>query len=366
MKFEEILVDLLDIPKMMLGCLKYYLSIEGKDLLSKAQISIKKGNIARAIFIGHSYNYFASMIPFYYINSRIRHNNENFLTKDQKIKCDVIESDDFVNGFALKKVFSNTVFILVSLSGESPQIKESIIKLQEAGIQKSQIWAITNNLNSFVAQYSGFSFPLNAGAENIIGTKSYVANILVQYIIARLFYGDDSINAKLEDEIRQLIFEIKFYGQDWESHTKNLINFIGQDFQFLYFISKGCSLSSAYQGALHCKEYTRTFGEGISLGLFMHGPFQIVSDSFRCVLIVGDEISSEETINLMEIITRKMGSGKLILINNSRNLSSLGRGNPNVFVFEHTTKNPYLAPIFEIIVLQFLLLNMAQIKGVID
>lgn len=365
MNFDSILDDLLEIPKMMLSCLKFYLSPEGEILLKKALKFVNEKKITRIIFIGHSYNYFASMIPNYYINSRFRNNLEKSCNLTEGRKCDSIESDDFVNGFEPKNSTTETIFVLVSLSGESLQIRESVIKLNDLNVEKNQIWAITNNPDSFLAKNSGFIFPLYSGSENIVGTKSYVANILVQYLVARLFCGESTINNKLEDDIRQLVFEIKFYGQDWENHTKNLIDFIGQDYQFLYFISKGCSMASAYQGALHCKEYTRKFGEGISLGLFMHGPFQIVNDNFRCVLIIGDEVSVEETINLMELITRKMGSGKVILINNSRNLSSLGRGNSNVFVFEHTTKSPYLAPIFEIIVLQFLLVNMAKIRGVI-
>ena len=125
----------------------------------------------------------------------------------------------------------------------------------------------------------------------------------------------------------------------------------------MFFISKGASLSSAYQGSLNFKAYTRTFCVAISSGLFIHGPFLIVDETFRCILILGER--------LIDLITKK-GSGKMILLNNSRRISSVGRSNKNIFVFEHTTENTYLAPIFEIIVLQFLIFQIAKLQGVIE
>jgi glucosamine 6-phosphate synthetase-like amidotransferase/phosphosugar isomerase protein len=365
MSYLSVVEDLIQIPKALSSCLRHYLSEEGMERFKKAQQILSKNKFNRIIFLGHSYNYFASMIPFFYLNSRYRCEFDAITQNFNKKECLNIEIDEFRYDLTMKSYLQESIFVLVTRSGQSPQILKGYEKLREANIPSEQIWTITNNEQSFISQNCPIVFPLHAGEEQIIGTKSYVNTILVSYIIARLFWGEDPLPPKLEDEIRQLIFEIKFYGQDWEYHTKNLTEFIGQDYQFLYFISKGCSMASAHLSALFSKTYNRTFGEGISIGLFLHGPFQIVDDTFRCVLITGDETSVEETIKLMELITKKIGTGKLISINNSRNLSALGRGNPNVFVFEHTTKNTYLAPIFEIIVLQFLILQMAKKKGII-
>ncbi len=239
--------------------------------------------------------------------------------------------------------------------------------MKEKEIPPQNIWGISNNSDSFLAKclHPEYFFPINSGQEEVIGTKSYINSILVLNLVSRFILGESSICSKLEEEIRQLVFEIKFYGQDVEFHTRELVKFLGDDFNFLYFISKGASLSTAYQAAQSCTAYTRTFSEGISMGLFLHGPFQIVDDTFRCVLVIGDDTSIESTIDLMDLITKKIGKGKVILINNSRKLSSMGRANENIYVFEHTITNPYLAPMFEIIVIQYLLLEQAKKRGVI-
>ena len=356
LRFDAILEDFLAIPKALLRCLRYYLS-DGARVLNKLQEYVKTKPIQRIIFIGHTYNYFASIIPYYYITQKLNP-REKF--------CAIYEVADFLNYFNPTKYFSNCLFIFISESGESIQIRQSIEKLKQKNINPEHICGISNNPDSFLAKNSHYYFPMKSGTQEVIGSISYITTILVVQFIARAFMNEKPIPPKLEEEIRNLIFETKFYCTDWEFHLKSINDFLGVDYNRLYFISKGSSLSTAYQGALNSKSYARIFGQGFNIGLFLHGPFQLVDDSFRCILIISDNTSIEDTLRLIDMITKKLGSGKVVCINNSRELSSLGRANPNVWVFEHTTTNSYLAPIFEILVVQFLLLDQALRRGVIE
>jgi glucosamine 6-phosphate synthetase-like amidotransferase/phosphosugar isomerase protein len=356
LQFDHILDDFKTIPKAMLKCLRYYLSPEGKNRLNAIKSFVQEANIQKLVFIGHSYNFFASYIPYYYINRR-------------KKSCEIYEGDEFLHYFTPRKFAQKTAYCFVSHSGQSSQIVQSIKKLQNSNLNPQKIWGVSSNMDSFIAQNSHFFLPTIVESEEVIGTKSYINAILVLYFIARAFMNREVITSKIEEEIRQLIFEIKFYSQDWNFHVKSLTKFLGVDYDFLYFISKGASLATAYRGAFSVKSYTRIYGEGTNIGLFLHGPYQIIQsnpESFRCVLYIGDESNMEDTVRLIEMVSKTLGSGKVMLINNSRELSSLGRSNENVWVFEHTTKNPSLAPIFEIIVLQYLTLDQALRRGVIE
>ena len=358
LKLESIVEDFQTMPKALLKCLRYYLSPEGAARFKKIPDFIKSKSIRRIIFIGHSYNYFASQIPF------------NYISRHGKIKnAQIYEVDEFLHYFTPRKFCQHSIFCFISHSGNSNEIKLSIEKLIKAKINPLNIWGVSNNENSCLEGYSDLFFPSVSGQDKVIGTKSYINTILVLYFIARTFMDQKTITNQLEEEIRQLIFEIKFYGNDWEFHVKSLTEFLGTSYEFLYLISKGASLATAYQSAVSFKSYTRTYGEGSNIGLFLHGPFQIVQshpESFRCVVIVGDEINMEDTVRLIDIVSKKLGSGKVILINNSRELSSLGRSIEKVWVFEHTTKNPFLAPIFEYIVIQYLILDQSLRRGVIE
>lgn len=352
----------MSIPGALLRCLRNYISPEGHAILSKFQGFCEDANISRMILVGHSYNYFASLIPYYYINSSINVKVQQAKKKKPR-ECIIFEADEFMTYLHPHKFDQNSVFIFISRTG-STQIYQGIDKLHQFGIDPQKICCVSNN--SELQAKCNFFFPLYCGDEKVIGSNSFPTDILVLYFITRAFMNQDIIPRQIEDEIRQMIFEIKFYQQDWEFHVSSLNDFLGVDYDFLYFISKGTSLATAYQGALNSKAYLRLFGEGINIGLFLHGPIQIVDDSFRCLLIVSDETSIDDTISLINLVSKRLGSGKVILINNSRALSSLGRANENVWVFEHTTKNPFLAPIFEMVVLNYLFLDQALRRGVIS
>ncbi len=357
LQFKSVVEDFQTIPTVLLECLQYYLSPEGSALLQEIQNYIVVNSLQRIIFVGHSYNYFAAHIPFYFINQHHK-------------TCEIYEIDEFVKFYRPEKDSARTksVFVFISHSGNSLQIQQGITRLHEGQISPQRIWSITNATSSFLATHTHFTLPSFAGKERVIGTKSYVLGILISFFLARAFLELTIIPQSIEKEIRQLIFEMKFYAQDWEYHVQTLTEFLGIDYEYLYFISKGASLATVYQAAIGCKSYAQTYAEGTNIGLFLHGPYQIVQrnpESFRCVLVVGDESSLEETVRLIRIVSKQLGSGKVMLINNSRALSALARSNKNVWVFEHTTTSPYLAPIFEYIVIQYLLLDLALRKGIV-
>jgi len=344
-----------------MACLRYYLSPEGKAKLETFRRYVRQAQIKRLIMIGHSYNFFATNVPYYYVQARNKaqkQKNPQFIP----VECMRLETDEFMQFFNPFRFGEKTMYIFISKTG-SVQTLDALDKLSRAGISTGQIGILSNN--SDLESRCGFFFPIVSGEEEVIGTKSYVNAILTLYFLIRAAMDEDSIPRQVEDEVRQLIFEIKFYGQDWEFHVKSLNDFLGVNYDFLYFISKGSSMATAHQAALNCKSYTHTYGEGSNIGLFLHGPFKIVNDMFRSILIIGDESNFDDTVKLIELVSKRLGSGKVILINNSRQLSSMGRANNNVWVFEHTTKNPYLAPIFEIVVLLYLFVDQALRRGVI-
>ncbi|MHA1521974.1 MAG: hypothetical protein ACTSRK_17495 [Promethearchaeota archaeon] len=360
-QYQDALDSFLQIPSSLLQCLRNYISPEGKALLQEFSQQCEKPEIKRLILIGHSYNYFASIIPYFYINSSINVQ----VQQAKKVKCReciIFEADEFMTYVNPIKYSPCSMFIFISRTG-STQIHQGIKKLLQHGISKDRICCVSNN--NELQSLCKYFFPIHCGEEKVIGSKSFPTDILVLYFITRAFMNQDPIPRKIEDEIRQMIFEIKFYQQDWEFHVKSMNDFLGVDYDFLYYISKGTSLSTAYQGALNSKAYLRIFGEGIKIGLFLHGPVQIVDESFRCILLVSDETSIKDTVNLINLASKRLGSGRVVLINNSRTLSSLGRANKNVWVFEHTTRNPFLAPIFEMVVLNYLFLDQALRRGVI-
>jgi hypothetical protein len=96
---------------------------------------------------------------------------------------------------------------------------------------------------------------------------------------------------------------------------------------------------------------------------FRFGPLQMAYPSFRAIIISGSRFLANEPteiLQLVDAITSKIGRGKVVVIKNSREIAATVRANHLVFVFEHTTVNQYVAPIFEYGVLLFTILKLAQ------
>ena len=118
MSFNSILQDLIGIPEALKTCLEYYISPKGNELLNEARRKIKNSSIKRVVFIGHTYNYFASFVAFRYINSRYQSQESSI----RKI-CAIYEIDEFLSYFSPNKFCDKTLFIFVSRTGNSIQIK---------------------------------------------------------------------------------------------------------------------------------------------------------------------------------------------------------------------------------------------------
>ncbi|MHA1729037.1 MAG: hypothetical protein ACTSWY_09920, partial [Promethearchaeota archaeon] len=148
-----------------------------------------------------------------------------------------------------------------------------------------------------------------------------------------------------------------------------ILNFFGTDFDFIYYISKGASLSSAYNAALAGKSFGHLYAEGLSLGLFFHGPFQVADKNFRFILIMGDNagdpnITHDELLlpRLINRITEKLGSKKVLLLSNNSKLSSEMKNNPNVYIVDFKCGKSALSPIFEMFILHLINLEIAEKK----
>ena len=233
MNLELILEDLLNLPKSLLTCLKFYLSDEGMEKLESLKKIAQQPNIKKIVLIGHTYAYFASFTLFRYLNSKSNLKSGRDRDTPQKV-CLNYELDEFISYFNPIQDAQDAIYIFISRKGNSIQIQEGIKKLLSSDISPENIWGISNDHESFLGRHTHQFLPLCYDSEQITGTKSYVNAILTLYFIGRSIMNKDPIPLAREEQIREMIIELKFYGQDWQNHTKNLTDFIGNDLQNLF------------------------------------------------------------------------------------------------------------------------------------
>ncbi len=358
--FQLVLDDLLTEPKSLRACLNYYMKGEGKEKLEKIRDDFLKHEFDKVILIGRGSNYYTTYVPFFMLNSNLN---------KKVIPCEAYEASEFLNYIIPRKYEPKLLFILISGSGQSRIIKDIIDSLKAVGYPADNLWAITEQENSLLTREAEHVLFLKVGKEVIHASKSYIHTIFVFYFLCLAMQNKDFCSFQVEKEARNLISEVQLYLFQWQLNTQNLIDFLGEQSDKFFFASRGSSQAASNQIRLICNEYANIFAESTTLDMFKFGPLQMVDPSFRAIIISGSRFLENETSNIMDLvnsITSKLGQGRVILITNVREIAAQVRANPLVFVFEHTTVNPYLAPIFELVVLQFLVLEIAKRKKIIS
>jgi fructoselysine-6-P-deglycase FrlB-like protein len=357
--YPSLIQDFLAAINSIQDCFDYYFQGPGRYLLTELQNTLSELKFEKVIFIGNSISHFASYVP-----------RALFMEHEKNLPFtwELFEISEFSDYILPQERDEKTIYIFLSTSGVSRLLKQCIEHLDFLKINSKQIWLITNNINTPVAKFCGFSFPMMVDKETVLGTKTYMTTILILFFIARIFMKEEIFNGEMKHRHSQLIQTLQDIADTWEQTIKTALDFFGYDFQFLYLISSGTSMSAAYLGALSAKSYCRFFAEAIPQGLFFHGPVQIIDENFRAVILAGDDPTEEKVIfltRLIKIMTEKLGKGRILLISNNIKLYEGLDSNPQLLKINFRCEEPGFSPIIEAFISQFLYLEIAHKRELI-
>jgi glucosamine--fructose-6-phosphate aminotransferase (isomerizing) len=169
----------------------------------------------------------------------------------------------------------------ISQSGQSPDI---VSVVGEGARQGRPTLAITNEVQSPLAQAAEYCIPLHAGLEQAVAaTKTYTASLAAIALFSALLAEDADGVAALRELPR------------WVSRTlADLAPIVGRVERYRYMthcavIGRGFNYSTAFEIALKIKELTRVVAEPYSSADFRHGPIAMVQDGFPVILVVSDD-----------------------------------------------------------------------------
>lgn len=332
--------------------------------------------ITKILFIGMGSSCFTALIGYYYLNLA-------YVRQKTKSSCEVIDAGEFLYHHSLNAQDSNTLIILISQSGESGEIVEILKKLESERFPKKNIWGITNTKNSTLDRNADLTLFLYAGEESSVTNKTYFCTLLVVYILVRVL--ELSVNFELNlpaiekifkdigDELEILLRDVNDLLNNWNNISKYIIKFFVManncvDLRkkvpmFIDCIGKGTGLATTNQGALNIKEVAKIYSESITVSMFRHGPIEIIDECFRAIIISNNDVDRSSITSLIRNIANNWG-GKVFLITNSRDQLNEFEENKNILVLYHSTTDPFLAPMYEIIPIQILYYNLAELKGI--
>ena len=360
--YEDLLENFLNAPEVLQDCVSYYTKGEGKEMIQNVIQIISQIQISKVVFIGNTFNHFASFIPrFVFMNSP--------LALDFTWEC--IELTEFYDYF-LPEESQDTLYIFISRSGSSRLILKAVDHLSLLKIDKNLLWLITNEQNSSIARKCGQVFQTYVDSELVIGLKSFGNTLFVLYLLSQLLLGKGFNLESIKKGTFGLISELKKFRKTWEKNVDQISDFLGYELQYLYLISKDpSSLACAKFAALIAKTYHRKFAEGIALGHFFHGPFQVFErrsedKSINCMMLVGDREGEKSNNTLIRLIDQiKIRAGKVVILCNNPSLSAFYKSDYDVLMINFNSPIIELSPIFETFILQLAFLKIAKKSGLI-
>ncbi len=174
----------------------------------------------------------------------------------------------------------------ISQSGQSPDI---VSVIEEGRRQGAPTIAITNDLNSPLAQAAEYQIGLGVGEEcSVAATKTYTAQLAALAMLALGLKGtpiDQSPLRSLPEALTQVLKS--------ESEARLAAKELaGCD--HTVFIGRGFNYSTAHEISLKCKELANIQAEPYSSADFLHGPIAMVDEGYPVNLIsIGDTFREE-------------------------------------------------------------------------
>ncbi len=361
--YEDIKKEMSNLPESLEKCIDNYFYKEGKDIINNIQEILPKLQFSHVLFIGNTFNYFASAIPKYVLMNDIE--SVNFTWES-------IEVTEFYDYFLPKERDANTLYIFISKSGKSRLLKSAIEQLHILNVDPNLMWLVTNDVKSPISPYCGIVLPIYVDSEIVLSSKSFPHTIIVLYFISQILLGKDPISEESYTKIKKFILELKKYRKIEPSQTQALINFAGEDIKIVYLISRDpVSEASCKLLALNANSFVGAMCEGISLGLFFHGPFQIferkqINTGIKCMMMGAyepGETEKETLPRLIELIRQRAGS--IVLICNNKQLKEKFKDDSKILVINFDSDFTPLAPIFHTFIISSVFLRISLKKGLL-
>lgn len=251
--------------------------------------------------------------------------------------------------YALDRMDSETVVILVSQSGQSYETQE-VVKILKG--KKVELWGITNEPGSTLARNADRVLLMNAGVEVSSATKTYMATILILYMLAA------AQNKMQMESIANIPEDIKQTLAMCQSPVDALAKKLSKK-SVIYITGIGPNSQTAAQGALMLKEKTFINAEGMALSEFRHGPIEVVKPGLPIIITA----SSPEVVKVaVEHMKHLAGLSASVYIITDNLVVDASIPEENIIRVSNRCQEVF-SQISEVIPLQLLAEGIANING---
>jgi len=239
----------------------------------------------------------------------------------------------------------------ISQSGQSPDI---VSVIEEGRRQGSPTIAITNDLESPLAEAAEYKIGLGVGKEqSVAATKTYTAQLTALAMLALSLKGTPTPLEPLQHlpEVLERALGSELQAQAAATSLAEADHTV--------FIGRGFNYSTAWEISLKCKELANMQAEPYSSADFLHGPIAMVEAGFPVNLISMGSTFRDELTSLSDALHER--GAHLITIGDSV-LEGLVDGQDH-FIPVPTSLPEWLSPIAATVPGQLLAYHLAKRRG---
>lgn len=266
---------------------------------------------------------------------------------EQPVPAQLVNAAELVHSLA-GMIGARSLLWLNSQSGRSAELVHLLERIKPT--PPAHLLTFVNDISSPMGERADICMPIHAGTEATVSTKTYV-NMLAVNLLAAIQLSGGDLGSALQ-EMRSAADAMATYLADWETHVKELDGLLG-DFEQLFLIGRGSSMSAVWNGSLINKEAAKSAFEGMHAADFRHGPLELVTQGFAALILAGPTQTSTLNRDLaLEIISY---GGKAIWMDSTPD--------PEIPTLLLPRTSELTRPLVEILPIQMLTFAMADRKG---
>ncbi|GHC22542.1 glutamine--fructose-6-phosphate aminotransferase [isomerizing] [Kushneria pakistanensis] len=253
-----------------------------------------------------------------------------------------------------------TLFVTLSQSGETADTLAALRHASQKGGYLASL-AICNVPGSSLVRESDLTLMTQAGPEiGVASTKAFttqlVALLLLTLALRQVRQGDDEVQARLVNALRELPRLIT-RGLALDSAIETMSSAFAEKHHAL-FLGRGTMFPIALEGALKLKEISYIHAEAYPAGELKHGPLALVDSDMPVIAVApNDELLEKLKSNLQEVRAR---GGELFVFADEHVAINESEG---VHVLRMPAVDDVIAPILYTLPLQLLSYHVAVLKG---
>ena len=224
---------------------------------------------------------------------------KNFFENISQVETNVNYASEVVNS-SFKTFDKDTLYILISQSGESVDTVAAMKKIKQAG---AKVLCITNNLNSTMYKEADYKFDIMAGREQAIAaTKTFSASVVMLWLISLKIAQNKHIDISEETK------NIYLFRENFELFLKDIDNidlaakFLSKK-KTISIVGMGLFYALSLETALKIKETSYINTTAYPLGDFIHGHFAVLNKENTILTFALNDIRDIE-LKLIEKIQK--------------------------------------------------------------